>query len=93
MTELESCKSKADKEASKAANGSSNNLGTAGANYLVQLDTVQQLAIAVAKEFGYSGVKGFTIACSYNSTFVSGSAWGINYWDDKSINAVKVNFN
>lgn len=93
LTELESCKSKADKEASKAANGSSNNLGTAGANYLVQLDTVQQLAIAVAKEFGYSGVKGFTIACSYNSTFVSGSAWGINYWDDKSINAVKVNFN
>lgn len=92
LEELDELKKTADTQASRHASGKSSSLSSAAAKYLEKLNEVQTKAIALAKTFGYSK-KGFDIACSYSSTYVSGSLWGLNYWNDKSFNAVKVNFN
>lgn len=92
LNELASIKSSADSEAKKARNGKSNSLSTVASSYLDKLAELQERAIALASVFGYEA-KGFSTACSPFAIYKSGSAWSLNYWNDRAINEIKVNFN
>ena len=80
------------KEADKASSGKSNSLSSYAVKLLDQMEVTQDLAIAVAKSFEYTQVKNFTVTCYATSTYTN-SPWALNYWNDKTINAIKVNFN
>ena len=92
LKELKSLYSTADKEAKKAANHKSNSLNSVSSELLNQMIKVQDLAVAVAKSFDYSKVKNISATCYPNQTH-SSSPWGLNFWDNKKYNAIKVNFN
>ncbi len=93
VKELDKIHKEADKEAKKYRNSNSNSLSTVGQTYLKQLDTVQELAIQVAKTFGYNKVKNFTQPYGPTGTYGSSSAWAINYFNNKKFNEVIVDFN
>jgi len=93
IEELEKIKKEADKEAKKARKGSSNALNTVSSEYLHQLGTVQDLAIRVAKEFGYTKVKNFTTPFAPTSSCWNNSPWAVNYGTDKKFNEILVDFN
>ena len=59
---------------------------------MTNLQSLQQKAIAVAKEFRYSG-SGIQTPCQPGQTYVAGSAWGYQYYTNKNFNEVIVNFN
>lgn len=86
------CYSDTLKEAQKAENGKSNSLGTYASELIEWMEDVQAQAIALAEEFGYDEVKNFTTACGPTATFRN-SPWAFNYWEKKSFNEIKVNFN
>ncbi len=92
LKELKDLFSTADKEAKKAANRKSNSLNSVSNELLNQMIKVQDLAISVAKTFDYTKVKNIGVTCYPNSTHTN-SPWGLNFWDNKKYNAVKVNFN
>ena len=93
ITKLEELHVKADKEAKKFRNGSSNSLSSVAQDYLKKLAEVQDLAIQVAKEFEYTKVKNFTVPCAPTGTAKGNSPWTLNYWDDRKFNEVHVDFN
>ena len=92
LKELKDLFSTADKEAKKAANRKSNSLNSVSNELLSQMIKVQDLAISVANTFDYTKVKNIGVACYPNSTHRN-SPWGLDFWDNKKYNAVKVNFN
>ncbi|MBR3136442.1 MAG: LCP family protein [Clostridia bacterium] len=92
LRELKDLYSAADKEAKKAANRKSNSLNSVSNSLMDQMIHVQDLAISVAQTFGYTKVKNISRTCYPNQTHTN-SPWGLNYWDNKKYNAVKVNFN
>ncbi|MDO4565685.1 MAG: LCP family protein [Clostridia bacterium] len=92
LDELDDARDTADSEAKKARNGKSNSLSSAANKYLDKLTELQDKAIALAKEFGYEK-KNFENTCYPNENYRSRSAWALNYWDDKSVNEVNVDFN
>ncbi len=93
VKDLEDLHKEADKQAKKARNGSSNSLGTVGQTYLKQLADTQALAIQVAKTFGYTKVKDFTVAFAPTGSGWSKSPWAFNYGRDKKFNEIIVDFN
>lgn len=84
--------SDAQKEAKKANSGKSNSLGTYASELLEWMEETQAQAIELAKEFGYDEVKNFTVSCGPTATYRT-SPWALNYWNNKKINEIKVNFN
>ena len=92
LKELKSLYSSADSEAKKAANRKSNSLKSVSSALLDQMIKVQDLAISVANRFGYTKVKNISKTCYPNQTH-SGSPWGLDYWNRKKYNEIKVNFN
>ncbi len=92
LDELESIKESADKEAKKARNGNSNSLSSAASSYLNKLAELQEKAIALAATFGYSK-DGFSVPCTPFTTYKGNSAWSLNFWNDKDVNEISVNFN
>lgn len=82
----------AQSEAKKAEKGKSNSLGTAASELLEWMESVQTQAIELAKSFDYNEVDYFTVPCAPTATYTR-SAWAFNYWDKKSFNEIKVNFN
>ena len=92
LNDLASIKASADSEAKKARNGSGNSLSSVASSYLDKLAELQAKAIALAATFGYSA-DGFSVACSPFATYKGSSAWSINYWNNKDINQIRVNFN
>ncbi len=93
VEDLDNLHKEADKEANKYRNSKSNSLNSIGQKYLTMLDRVQDLAIKVAKTFGYDKVKNFTQPYGPTGTYGSSSAWAINYFNDKKFNEVIVDFN
>ncbi|MBQ7278958.1 MAG: LCP family protein [Clostridia bacterium] len=93
LSELKSQYSTADKEAKKAASRKSNSLKSVSTSLLAQMIEVQDLAVSVAKTFGYDKVPNIAITNYPNETYHSKSPWGLNFWDNKKINAIDVNFN
>ena len=94
VDELEELHKQADKEAKKASKGSSNSLNSVGQAYLKKLAEVQELAIKVAKEFGYTKVKNFTVPFApTGSGWKTTSPWACNYGLDRKHNEVIVDFN
>ncbi len=94
LDELKSLKKSADSEAKKSSNGKSNSLNAVSVSYLAQLETVQNLAIEVAKAFNYTDVKNFTTPFTPRSTgWNSSSPWAVNYGLDRSFNEIRVDFN
>lgn len=92
LKELKSLYSTADKEAKKAADRKSNSLKSVSSSLVDQMIKVQDLAISVASRFDYTKVKNISKTCYPNQTY-SGSPWGLDFWNKKKYNAVKVNFN
>ncbi len=92
LKELEDISTSAAKEAKKARNGNSNSLSSVSSKYLDKLKELQDKAIALAKAFGYEK-KNFTNTCYPTDNYKSNSIWALNYWDDKKVNEVNVDFN
>ncbi|MDD3400007.1 MAG: LCP family protein [Eubacteriales bacterium] len=92
LEELAELRKTADKEAKKARNGSSNSLSSVSTKYLDKLTELQDKAIALGKAFGYEKSK-FYNTCYPTDNYKSNSLWALNYWDDKKINEVNVDFN
>lgn len=92
LDELEDASESAEKEAKKARNGSSNSLSSAANKYLEKLAELQDKAIALAKTFKYEK-KYFDAVCYPTDVYKKNSVWSLNYWDDKKINEVNVDFN
>ncbi len=94
LDELNDIKKYADSEAKKSSKGSGNSLNTVSINYMNQLEKVQNLAIQVAKEFGYTKVSNFTNSFLPRETgWRSNSPWAVNYGLNRSFNEVRVDFN
>ena len=94
LDELKDIKKYADSEAKKSSKGSGNSLNTVSINYINQLEKVQNLAIQVAKEFGYTKVSNFTNSFLPRETgWRSNSPWAVNYGLNRSFNEVRVDFN
>ena len=94
LDELKDIKKYADSEAKKSSKGSGNSLNTVSINYINQLENVQNLAIQVAKEFGYTKVSNFTNSFLPRETgWRSSSPWAVNYGLNRSFNEVRVDFN
>lgn len=94
LDELKDIKKYADSEAKKSSKGSGNSLNTVSINYMNQLEKVQNLAIQVAKEFGYTKVTNFTNSFLPRETgWRSNSPWAVNYGLNRSFNEVRVDFN
>ena len=94
LDELKSLKKSADSEAKKSASGKSNSLNAVSVSYLSQLETVQNLAIEVAKAFNYTEVKNFTTPFTPRNTgWNTSSPWAVNYGLDRKFNEIRVDFN
>lgn len=92
LEELKDAKRTADKEAEKAKGGKSNQLNSASVAYIQKLAELQELAIALAKEFDYE-YKNFDKAYLPTDTYWSSSPWAINYGTKDGSNEIIVDFN
>ena len=93
LKDLEDVRAEAVKQAKKARQGKSNTLNSVGPNYIKMLADVQAQAIALAKEFGYTKVKNFSVPFAPTATGWGSSPWAVNYGKDKKFNEIYVDFN